>query len=490
MDLSRRTFLKGAGLAGAAALAAGPLSGCRVWLPPQDFHDRGRMLDGPAADAPIDHVVIVMMENRSFDHYLGWLADDADYLEAGRRRYGRSFAVTGAQQQTYPGPDGPVATMHLVGAADEPNPYRGCGHPDPGHSWTAGRAERDGGFLAPASGNDEFALGYYLGDDLPFTTAFARRFTVCDDWHASLLGPTYPNREYLHAAQSGGYKTNYLPIAEGGFSWPTIWDRLAAAGVPARYYYSDLPVLALFGTRMNGFLHPVADYYTDCDAGTLPNVTMLDPKFLEPGENDDHPLADVRAGQLFLRDAFKAFVDSPHWEHGLFVVTYDEWGGFFDHVPPPILHDDRASTVDADNFGQAGFRVPAMLASPYAPRGYADHTLYDHTSILRFLEWRFLGAPAEGPGDDTDTWFLTARDRNAHNIGRSLTRRPVSTDLRFDLDALAIGTPSPPCEGAPPPGLDGAPARLDAAAAAPPGRSWEQERALEYFERVKAPLVG
>jgi phospholipase C len=115
------------------------------------------------------------------------------------------------------------------------------------------------------------------------------------------------------------------------------------------------------------------------------------------------------------------------------IVNYDEWGGFFDHVPPPVVPDDHASPVDEDNFGQLGFRLPVLLLSPYARPGYVDHRLYDHTSVLRFLEWRFLGAPAEGP-DPSATggpWWLTTRDRYSNNIGASLVGTPES-DARLD----------------------------------------------------------
>ena len=118
------------------------------------------------------------------------------------------------------------------------------------------------------SGNDVFATGYYHGDDLPFTSEFARSFTTFDHYHASLLGPTYPNRLYMHSAQSGGHKDNTIPGE--GYTWPTIWNKLEQAGVPARYYYSDLPFLALFGPSTAPILHPAADFFTDCAAGTLP----------------------------------------------------------------------------------------------------------------------------------------------------------------------------------------------------------------------------
>ncbi|MGZ4754647.1 MAG: alkaline phosphatase family protein [Acidimicrobiia bacterium] len=446
MAIDRREFLRRAGLAGGIVAASAALPGCRRLFGQVGPVLGGRgMLELSAKESQIDHVVVVMMENRSFDHWLGWLAEDSAYLEAGRSRYGKSFSVDGLQHQTFPGPTGPVSTEHLVGAADEPSPFQGCTHVDPGHGWDEGRAERDGGFLAPGSNNDVFATGYYLGEDLPFTSEFVRSFTTFDRYHASLLGPTYPNREYLHSAQSGGHKSNDFP-PEGGFPWETIWSRLDFADVSARYYYSDLPFLALWGGPVVPFMHPADDYFADCAAGTLPSVSFLDPKFIGADQCDDHPLADIRKGQAFLRDAFRAFAQSPNWHNGLFILTYDEWGGFFDHVAPPHFVDDRTSANDADDFSQAGFRVPTVLASPFAPPGFVDHRPYDHTSILRFIEWRFLGAPAEGPGRAGDSWFLTSRDRNANNLGSSLLAQRCADDIGFDLN-LTIPPPAPACAG-------------------------------------------
>jgi phospholipase C len=401
----------------------------------------GSILDLAPSSAPIDTIVVLMMENRSFDHYLGWLRRDQLYRQEMRRRY-RHSRIDADNTRRYRGPDGRmVRTYHLTSQPGETNPYRGCGHPDPGHSWNAGRAQRDGGFLAPGSGNDEFALGYYLADDLPFYSALTRRFTVFDRYHCSLLGPTLPNREYLHSGQSGGIKTNALPFEEGyprGFTWDTIWDRLAAAGVPARYYYVDLPVTALWGSRLAPYASPVAAYLADAAAGTLPNVVFVDPGFTTDLRSDEHPHGDVRDGQAYVGTIVKAFVESPHWERGVLILTYDEWGGFFDHVRPPRLPDERASGDDQNDFGQAGFRVPTRMLSPYARQNFVDHNLYDHASILRFIEWRFLGAPPHGPGQPGDSWFLTTRDRVANNIGWSL--RPDTPDPSFEIEV----PPEPP----------------------------------------------
>jgi len=486
--MDRREFLQRTGLLGGGVLLGGPtlLGGRRAR---GEDEPRG-LLEGSAKDAPIDTIVVAMMENRSFDHYFGWLADDERYLERGKERYGRRFHVDGDQRQEFAAPDGAVyETAPWLTQTGEPNPYRGCGHLDPGHQWDQGRAQRDFGFLGAGAANDIYALSYYERDALPFLGELAREFTVFDQWHASVLGPTYPNRAYLHAAQSGGYKVNVVPADTAGYPFASIWDRLGAAGVPAKYYGTDLPVIALWGNRLLAYNNPIDAYFTDAAAGTLPNVVFVDPAFLTGNRTDDHPHADIRAGQRFLRDVFQAFAQSKHWKRGAFIVTYDEWGGFFDHVPPPILPDDLANPVDADNFGQAGFRVPAVIASPYARRGFVDHHLYDHTSVLRFLEWRFLGAPARGPGKDGDSWFLTSRDRNARNLGASLLGEEPDRDVGFDLD-VPIGEPSPICtqDGGPPlppptPPVPVTPATVPAPAAIEK-HSFEVAMDEGWFERV------
>ncbi len=452
-EFDRRRFLQGAAATGGALLGAGGLLGAcssspsnatKVATTVRSVRTKPTaLLDVPASSSPITHVVVLMQENRSFDHWLGWLSQDEKFLESGKRRFGKKFNVTGDLQQTFSGANGNVSTQHLTSSKVQTNPFRGCGFEDPGHSWKDGRAERDHGFLAPQSGNDAFALGYYKAADLPFSSLLAARFTVCDHSFASLLGPTFPNRMYMHSAQSGGRKNNDIPTTP--FDWDTIWDRLASAGVSTGYFYSDLPVTFLWGDRNKAITTKIDDYFAACNAGTLPQVCFVDPSFIGAMRTDNHPLGDIHAGERFARDVFAAFAQSKHWEHGLFVSTYDEWGGFFDHVKPPILADDRASHIDDENFGQAGFRVPTLVASPYAQQGFVDHNVYDHTSILRFLEWRFLGAPATGTGGSKD-WSLTKRDRHANNIGLSLVEEP-NKNIGIDLD-VKIPAPSPGCDNA------------------------------------------
>ncbi len=446
--MDRRGFLKlGAQLAGAGAVGGATVAAQGAFAMEADRAAKfTSVLAGAPANSGIDTVVIVMMENRSFDSYLGWLNRDAKYIADGKSRFGSGFGVLGNIHQTFTAPDGKRVKTEPHGVNAGPiNSWEGCGHPDPGHGWRAGRAERDFGFLASDSGNDPFALSYFQRTDLPIYAALSRRFTICDRWHAALLGPTYPNREYLLSGQSGGHKDNYLPLAEGGFQWPAIFDRLNAAGVSVADYASDFPPFILFGDRTAPYLRTLDDFHADAAAGTLAQVSYVDPSFIGDGENDDHPLADPRAGQLFIRDVVRSFTRSPQWKRGLLLVMYDEWGGFFDHIAPPVALDDRSSPIDDENFGQCGFRVPAIIASPRALHGYVDHTQYDHTSVLRFLEWRFLGAPANGPlGNPANPWWLTTRDRHARNLGRTLSSTVFDPNLHFDID-MHLAAPSPPC---------------------------------------------
>jgi phospholipase C len=407
-DLSRREFLErtawAAGLAGAAAMPAST-----IIAEAAQASARFNPLPKPR-NIEIDHFVILMMENRSFDHYFGWATGEADAI----------------QQQSFPDPTGTqVPTRHFSTLGTGGVQYKGCGHPDPGHGWTSGRTQLLGGFLAEGSGNDVFALTYYNRGDLGFIHDAASQYTLYDRYFCSLLASTWPNRYYEWSAQSGGVMTNTL--APGGNNWETIFDRAIGQGLSARYYVSDLPFGALFGSRTAPWTNPISRYYEDCAAGTLPNVSIVDPPFRDGGGGDglsadEHPLGDTRLGQAFMGDVVGAFVTSPNYERGALFVVYDEWGGFFDHVRPPHVPDDRASPDLNLDFGQMGFRIPAVSISPYTRRrqrpwearfGFhnddlrVDHGVYGHESILKLISYRF------GLGD------LTTRMRFASNIGRS-----------------------------------------------------------------------
>jgi len=220
------------------------------------------------------------------------------------------------------------------------------------------------------------------------------------------MGPTYSNRIYQHAAQTDRLENTLLPIS----TLPTIWDRLAEHSLTGRYYFSDFPFLALWGTKYLNIARPILNFFDDCEAGTLPEVSFVEPRFLgeEQGlSSDDHPHADIRNGEAFLSEVYEAVVSSPNWARTALVINYDEWGGFFDHVPPtvaPIPPADAALGSD----GLRGFRVPALVVSPWSSGGLVAHGLYDHTSVLKMIEWRWNLRP------------LTIRDSSANNLAEVL----------------------------------------------------------------------
>ncbi len=392
---TRRHFLKtvtGAGLA---------LSGSALLAKDKDKEKKAKFKD-------VEHIILVMMENRSFDHFLGWLPG------ANGRQAGLSYVDgAGISHQTHPlAPD-----------------FQGCDHPDPDHSHDGGLIEynqgRCDGWLR-AGTNDDYSIGYYTQNDLAFLGQAAPAWTTLDKYFAATMAETYPNRIYQHAAQTDRL-VNSLELS----SLPTIWDRLAAGRVSARYYFSDVPILALWGSRYVPISRGVGQFFADCAAGNLPSVSFVDPSFI--GEDigasgDDHPHADIRNGEVFLNAVYDAVVSSPNWENTVMVINFDEWGGFFDHVPPsaaPIPPADRAA---GNTDGLRGFRVPALVISPWARRGFIPAGTYDHTSILRMIEDRWNLPP------------LTVRDRTAFSLADVLDFGQTNLAApRFDVPAGPFG---------------------------------------------------
>ncbi|HSD11080.1 MAG TPA: alkaline phosphatase family protein, partial [Candidatus Binatia bacterium] len=266
----------------------------------------------------INHVVVVMMENRSFDHLLGW-HPTANAMQ------------TGLSYQDDAGVSHPTTEL-------SPD-FQGCSHPDPDHSWQGGRIDYNGGamdgflfntncptYCPRSTDNDEFAVGFYGEDDRPFYNALALEYTTFDNFFSPILAETYPNRIFMHAAQTDRL-SNTLALS----TLPTIWDRLIEKHVSARYYYSDASFLWLWGGKYEAISASHDQFLEDAASGNLPSVAFVEPRFLGEGEglsNDDHPHADVRAGDAFLAEAFHAVANGPDWGSTVFIVTYDEWGGF------------------------------------------------------------------------------------------------------------------------------------------------------------------
>jgi phospholipase C len=402
--LRRREFLgRTAALAGAAGLAG--VLPAETLVAEAAKHAARVPLPKPK-DLPIDTFVILMMENRSFDHYFGW------HPRADGKNAGLSYPNLDGSQR--------FATHRLT-----PD-FQGCGFRDPNHGWDGGRYQYNRGKLdgfyngnAEGTGSDEYALGYYLKEDLGFIPRVADAYQLYDRYFCSILASTYPNRHYQLAAQNGGQKSNVLPGIEEqntGFEWETILDRALARGIPVAYYVSDLPVPALYGQRGLAWIRPAAQFYLDAAAGTLPPICFIDPPFRDGGGGDgisadEHPHGDVRLGQAFMSDVGHAFIESPQYRRGALFINYDEWGGFFDHVRPRHVPDDRQNRADLEeDWSITGFRVPAVAISPYAragKRGRVSHMTCTHESILKLISYRYqLG-------------FLTKRHRYASNIGRS-----------------------------------------------------------------------
>jgi phospholipase C len=322
--------------------------------------------------------------------------------------------------------------------------YQGCSFLDPGHTYSDGRVQFNGGAAngwllngsnslsgTPNQANDIFAIGYYQQSDLAFLGSAAPAWTTCDNYFAAMMAETRPNRIYMHAAQ-----TDRLDNSSFISGLPTIWDRLADHGQTGRYYYSDVSFLDLWGTKYAGIVHPVARFIDDCAAGTLPNVAFVDPKFLGEGSGtseDDHPHADIRNGEVFLNQIYQAITSSPNWKHTVLIITFDEWGGFFDHVAPPLASIPAASAAAGDTDGRLGFRVPCIVISPMAKRATINHEQFDHTSILRMIEWRW-----SLPG-------LSSRDVSATNLADVLdfTAAPNLAAPQFNVPAGPFGGTCP-----------------------------------------------
>ena len=363
---------------------------------------------------PIDTIVIVMMENRSFDHY----------FQKGKES-GLDVDVAPSDFSN-PAADLTPVTIH--------RDTRLC-MVDTAHGWTevhdqVGKDSTMDGFFKtndghhdlPAGGKDKpellsgaRSLTYYEKADLPFMYWAAEQFSIGDRYFCSLLGPTWPNRMYLYGASSFGTVGNGFPQNVD----QTIFELLEKRGVSWEIYSSTSPGASVFIDRVIKYrehITPEVNFYDAAKAGTLPQVVFLDPQVAAENfdKNDEHPPAIMQIGQKWLSNVTKTMMASPQWSRSAMFITYDEHGGFYDHVVPPkaCVPDDlplEAPATSGQKFDQYGIRVPFVVISPYAKKKYVSHRVYDHTSILRFVESRFTlpalsgrDANAEAPWDVFD----------------------------------------------------------------------------------------
>jgi phospholipase C len=373
--LTRRSALQGLA---AGVLAAG-CGGSKIISPPPAVDSEAqRLLAG------IDTFVVVMMENRSFDHLLGALALDPDY--PGRRQLD---GVRGGESN----PDVTGRALPLQRRTSDI--VVGDLRPSWNRSHLAWNRGRNDGF---ARSNVPHLAGevmtYHDRALAPFHYALADQYTVFDRWFASALAPTWPNRMYLHAGTARGRRTNDLFLTGGP---RTVWEAMAARGLEARCYYAGLISwysMAFLGKAMTGrgnlLPNGIERFFRDARKGTLPPFSMVDPDFQI---SDLHPPRRLVFGEAFLASVVRAMEESPQWRRSLLLIVYDEHGGFYDHVPPP-----RAADPDPA-FRQLGFRVPAIAVGPSVRRGAVVSTQLDHTSVLSTLRTRF-GIESLGPRMD------------------------------------------------------------------------------------------
>lgn len=445
--------------------------------------DPGRP-EGEHDGGPIAHVVVLMMENHSYDNLLGWMADHGDGLP--RDASGRPVPA----EANLDAAGRPVPLTHRPTTRQQPNV--------PTQSWAASHLQWDGGrndgFVRSVEqtvpGADATVpMQYFDGTDLPFYAGLARAFTLATRWHCSVLGPTLPNRRFLISGTAHGLVDDVSLslddeppagtvldlLSAHGISWadyhdaptwrvvlPTLLGRRAhallrrvRAGAGALVGAEQLAAGALFLTAfmyprdiLSTWRHalPIGRFFEQAAAGTLPAFSIVDPDFVTYSEENPQ---DVQPGESFAASVIEAVTTSPCWPRTLLLWLHDEHGGYYDHVPPPaaVAPDDvpattlvdrhpwlfrlpglralgrRLELVDAGprTFERLGFRVPAVAVSPFARPGAVDGTTFDHTSVLRLVE---------------DLWNLP-----------SLTRRDAAAASAVELVDLS----SPPAMLDPPP---------------------------------------
>ena len=323
----------------------------------------------------------------------------------------------------------------------------------PNQEWEQCHIQFDGGrndgFVKSKSG--PVAMGYWTGQDLPWAYSLAATFPLADRWFAPVFGQTQPNRRYLMAATSVGMvddilPENLIPPPEG-----TIFDRLDAHKIPWRNYHASFPPTSyLFlgdAVRGHASVVPIAQFFADAESGSLPGFAIIDPDFgRSSGENPQN----IVHSEVFAASVVQAVMRSPAWPRTLLVWTFDEGGGYYDHVPPPAATapDDIPPLPPAaryDGFARYGFRVPAVVVSPWSRAGHVTSVVHDHTSILAMVE-RKWNLPA-----------MTSRDAAAADLSDFLDLTRPAFASPPDLAAPLAGPAQTACETSgpgqiPPPG--------------------------------------
>jgi phospholipase C len=409
-----------------------PKGQLEIWLSPS------------AKQAPrisVKHLVVLMLEGRSFDHMLGFLKSS-------------TYAIDGLSgNESNPDSQGTRVPVSNDAAAF------GDLTPDPGHSFPDVNFQIFGNLEGYPNGPpmQGFVKSYEFHTQqtasahrimkcmretsVPALSALAKGYAICDHWFASVPGPTFPNRAFVHAATSVG-RVDMSPVGYVGIP-KTVYELLQERGVTARIYYSDSTLALTFpklAAKMKVFFGSIQDFLDACKNGNLPSYSFIEPRYASHEEaggafapaNDQHPDHDIAAGEQLIRDVYQALRSNKEiWENSLLVITYSQHGGLYDHVSPPttvspdglVVQDpgQGVAKIAPFDFTRLGVRVPAVIISPYIEPLTTDHTVYDHTSIIATARKLFLGKAAAAN-------YLTQRDRQANTFDHLLTRTTPRSD--------------------------------------------------------------
>jgi len=427
----------------------------------------------------IDHIVVLMLENRSFDNMLGWLGAS----DGGRQRVNgvagkdlsnpvpafarpskkhRSIPVGKETVMTHPNPDPgeeyPRVNTQLFGRVI-PNTNRHSPFNLKPYNLPSGKLPDPApmnGFVHDYINNfihicnrmpryDEYKIimNCFTEESIPVLSTLAKEYAVFDAWHASVPSQTWCNRSFMHAATSHGYVLN-----EPYYNWllhdkPTIFNRIEdkkELGLTWKIYYDKLDIISLTGLQNPAlwkYHHSNFKYlnhfYKDARQGKLPNYSFLEPRmFID--HSDQHPqvgkrileTSSVLAGEILIRDVYEAVRNGPKWDQTLLIITYDEHGGCYDHVSPPAAISPEPDSTNHQmdfHFDRLGIRVPTVMISPYIKKGTVVSDVHDHTSILKMIE---------------DRWgleSLTERDKNAKDFSTILRLDTPRTNCPTEIKA-------------------------------------------------------
>jgi phospholipase C len=357
----------------------------------------------PSLSSSVKHIIVLVQENRSFDHYFGFLNDyrasqglprNVDDLPANAENLGFDGHTM-------------ISAFHLATeCTEEQSPFWNESHVDynredprsntarmDGFAWTAGGYAHSQG-LSDTLGRR--AMGYYTAADLPYYYFMATQFATSDRWFSPVDTRTQPNRMYLIGATSQGF---VYPPAHSLSATP-IFKELDDAGVSWKIYSKDggtyLSYFQPYFSHHHSNVVPASQFLTDANNGTLPAVAYIEGG-AESGD-DEHPPEPVQVGEITVAGAINGLIESQSWKDSAFILTWDEGGGFYDHVPPvSTVNPDGIDPIDLkpndvhapDHFTRTGFRVPLIVISPFAKKGYVSHTVADYTAILKFIERRW-----------------------------------------------------------------------------------------------------